>query len=77
MTMSISDPKSASKAINCPRKYKSTKKVVCYDEIMKIFSAMSDINSLLFSTPNRPIQDGKRGLDMDALSQNFNDIYDE
>lgn len=35
---------------------------------------MSDINSLLFSTP---IQSGKRGLDMDALSQNFNDIYDQ
>ena len=35
---------------------------------------MSDINGLLFSTPYK---EGKRGLDMDELSKNFNDIYDQ
>ena len=64
--MSIDDPRFTCKHV--------TRKLSVSNQAYKTFSAMSDINSQLFSTP---FQENERSYDMNKLSENFNDIYDQ
>ena len=64
--MSIDDPRFTCKHV--------TRKLSVSNQAYTTFSAMSDINSQLFSTP---FQENERSYDMNKLSENFNDIYDQ